>query len=178
MKFFGATAVAAAVALGLVAAAQVKAAGASAAEVKTNTSGARTYYHLALELTRDKLIERGPMIDADLGYRFSDGGQFEVYVQPELPGVAAPGCPAVTLRMPWSNPDSAEAARKVAAKQALFRQIEALRRGEGEAVPIVVELNPYLEGTPESGLRLTQCLAFFRQAHGTYVPHDGPLIRR
>lgn len=172
MKFFGAAALAAAVALGLAAAAEV-----SAAEVKANTSGARTYYHLTLELTRDKLIESGPMIDADLGYRFSDGGQFEVYVQPALPGVAAPGCQAVTLRMPWTNPDSAEAARKVAAKQALFQQIEALRQGETGSLEVVVELNPYVAGTPESGLRLTQCLAFFRQAQSAYVPHDGPLMK-
>lgn len=144
--------------------------------VKANVFGGRTYYHLTLELTRDRLVEIGAIGDPDLEYRFSDGGQFEVYLQGDLPGVAAPGCQGVTLRMPWTDPRSDGADEKIAGKRALFDRIQSLVRWhEIDSLDVVVELNPYVEQAPDGSLRLTQCLAFFRQAFGAYVAHDGPL---
>lgn len=144
--------------------------------VKANVFGGRTYYHLTLELTRDRLVEIGAVGDPDLEYSFSDGGQFEVYLQGDLPGVAAPGCQGATLRMPWTDPSSDGADAKIAGKRALFDRIQSLVRWhEIDSLDVVVELNPYVEEAPDGSLRLTQCLAFFRQAFGAYVAHDGPL---
>ncbi|NIA70764.1 hypothetical protein HBA54_19370 [Pelagibius litoralis] len=148
-----------------------------AGEVKTNIFGERAYYHLALELTKNTLVETGRVIDPDLGYRFGEGGMFEIYLTPSaLPkNVTASGCTAIKARMFWTNPTKPDAAERIAEKRALFQQIEALRRGESERVEVVLELNPYVEKTSEAELQLTQCVAFFRRAFGAYVPHDGPL---
>ncbi len=149
---------------------------AEADAVKANVFGGRTYYHLTLELTRDRLVEIGAIGDPGLEYTFSDGGQFEVYLQGDLPGAAAPGCQGVTLRMPWTDPSSDGADAKIAGKRALFDRIQSLIRWhEIDSLDVVVELNPYVEQAPDGSLRLTQCLAFFRQAFGAYVAHDGPL---
>ena len=151
-----------------------------AGTVKTNFFGERAYYHLTLSLTRDMLIESGRIVDPELGYRFAEGGMFEIYLMPSaLPeDVTAPGCSAVKARMFWTDPTKADAAVRIAEKRSLFQQIEALRRGEGEQVEVALELNPYVEKTPEAKLQLTQCVAFFRNAFGAYVPHDGPLDAR
>ena len=149
---------------------------AEAGEVAVNTYKGRAYHHLALELTPDMLVADPEVVDPDIGYAFSEGGLFEIYLAPPVPGVAAPGCRAVTVRMPWTDFTAPGAEDKIAVKRALFERIAALRGG-GPPVEVVLELDPYL--AEEKGrYRLTQCLAFFRQAFGAYVPHDGPLAGR
>lgn len=151
-----------------------------AGAVKTNFFGERAYYHLTLSLAKDMLIESGRIVDPELGYRFAEGGMFEIYLIPSaMPDdVTAPGCSAVKARMFWTDPTKVDAAGRVAEKRALFQQIEALRRGEREQIEVVLELNPYVQKMPEAKLELTQCVVFFRSAFGAYVPHDRPLDAR
>jgi hypothetical protein len=146
---------------------------AEAGQVAVNTYKGRAYHHLALDLTRGMLVEDAAVVDPDIGYAFSEGGLFEIYLAPPVPGVAAPGCRAVTVRMPWTDFTAEGAEEKIATKRALFERIAALRGG-GPPVAVVLELDPYL-AREEGRYRLTECLAFFRQAFGAYVGHDGPL---
>ena len=129
------------------------------------------YYHLRLDLTA-----------ADIDFAASDrhvrsGGQFEIRLRRERFPVAAPDCRGtLILRMPWTPPDAPDAAAKIVAKQALLVRILALAGGGGDAVTVVLELNPYVEVISRAPLRLrlTQCNVFFRQAAGGYIAHTGP----
>jgi hypothetical protein len=130
------------------------------------------YYHLRFGLT-------AAAIDfAASDRRARSGGQFELRLRPEQFPVPAPHCRGtLILRMPWTAPDVPEAAAKIAAKQELLARIFALAQAPGAVVPVVLELNPYVEVVSRSPLRLrlTQCNVFFRQAFGGYVDHTGPL---
>jgi len=126
------------------------------------------YYHLQLQLTASS-------IDFDLSDSTpSSGGQFEIRLRPESFPVPAPNCRGpIILRMPWTAPDAPGAKEKIAAKEVLLKRILALRQLSGEVLPVVVELNPYVEvvGRDPLQLQLTQCNVFFRHAFGAYVDH-------
>jgi hypothetical protein len=132
------------------------------------------YYHMRFVLTA-----------AAIDFTASDrrarsGGQFELRLRPEHFPVPAPHCrSSLILRMPWTAPNVPEATKKIVAKQALLERILTLEQNPQAVVPVVLELNPYVEivsSTPLQ-LRLTQCNVFFRQAVGGYVDDTGPLQR-
>ncbi|MGF1463649.1 MAG: hypothetical protein ACFB2Z_10880 [Maricaulaceae bacterium] len=149
---------------------------AQSSDVRENNFQGRTYHHLQLPLTTSMLTpnDQAP-IDPDIGYRFSDGGMFEIYLKPDLPGVQAPDCSSIVIRMPWTDSVYDDRSQKVAAKRILFDNIEGVRNGDTKYIDIVLELDPYLEKNNNGELQLTQCVAFFRQAFGAYVDHDEPL---
>jgi len=132
------------------------------------------YYHMHFELTA-----------AAIDFAASDrqvrsGGQFELRLHPEHFPVPAPHCRStLILRMPWTAPHVPAATDKIAAKQALLRRIWALAQAPNAIVPVVLELNPYVEVISRTPLRLqlTQCNVFFRHAFGGYVDTTGPLQR-
>ena len=62
---------------------------AAAGQVAVNTHEGRAYHHLALEITRDMLVEAAEVVDPEIGYAFSEGGLFEIYLAPPVPGIAA-----------------------------------------------------------------------------------------
>jgi hypothetical protein len=130
------------------------------------------YYHMRFGLT-------AAAIDfAASDRRARPGGQFELRLRPEQFPIPAPHCrDALILRMPWTGPDVPDAAAKIAAKQALLARIVALAQVPNDIVPVVLELNPYVEVISRAPLRLqlTQCNVFFRQAFGGYVDRTGPL---
>ena len=129
------------------------------------------YYHMRFGLTA-----------ASIDFAASDrraraGGQFELRLRPEVFPVPAPHCRGnLILRMPWTAPDAPDAAAKIAAKQSLLARIRALAQAPDDVVPVVLELNPYVEVISRNPLRLqlTQCNLFFRQASGGYVDRTGP----
>ncbi len=137
-----------------------------AAEVVVNTFAGRTYHHVTVNLGADAMRPGS----GDLAYSFSEGGMFEIYIHPELVGVAHPACSKLTVRMPWTNETRDGAEAKVAGKRALFNRIEAVRAGKTDLVEAVLELDPYLE-VADGSMRLTQCTVFFRHAFGGYVGH-------
>jgi len=79
--------------------------------------------------------------------------------------------------MPWTSPQSVEAQKKIAAKEDLLKHIWALEMHPNEGLPVVLELNPYVEVVSRTPLkvRLTQCNIFFRDADGAYVDKTGPI---
>lgn len=146
-------------------------------EIIANQTGDQAYHHVTLDLgTADLVLESG-LMDRDLAYTIVNGGQFEIYVRPDLLPIEAPGCEAaIIVRMPWTNPELPDADAAVADKAALLARFEALRGGQSESVRSTLELDPYLtfdaSGQPQT---LTQCTVFFRHAAGHYVNHNGPL---
>ncbi|MEM7442966.1 MAG: hypothetical protein AAF414_06520 [Pseudomonadota bacterium] len=148
-----------------------------AAEIVVNQSGGQTYHHITLEFTNADLALDTELMSRDLAYTLADGGQFEIYVSPEIFPIETPSCGnGVIVRMPWTNPDLPDAENAVAEKAALLDEFNALRAGQAETVLSTVELDPYLAlddaGNPQA---LIQCNVFFRQASGRYIPHNGPL---
>ncbi|MEO0823395.1 MAG: hypothetical protein AAF074_23630 [Pseudomonadota bacterium] len=123
------------------------------------------------------LVREGAVVDPDLGYRFSEGGMFEIYLAEPPAPVTARGCETVVVRMPWTDSAYADAPARIAGKRALFDALEGLLAGSVPSVPVVLELDPYLDRTG-GGYNLTQCLAFFRHAFGAYVPDTGPVAPR
>ncbi len=130
------------------------------------------YYHLRIELTA-KAVD---FASSDNAIR--SGGQFEIRLRPEYFPVPAPKCrTSLILRMPWTAPETAEAKEKIETKKALLKRILALHKDSHATVPVVIELNPYVEviNRKPLRLRLTQCNVFFRQAFGAYVDHTEPV---
>jgi len=129
------------------------------------------YYHLRLGLTAADIDFAGS------DRRARDGGQFELRLRPERFPVPAPRCRGtLILRMPWTAPDTPDAAAKIAAKERLLERLLALAQAPEDVVAVVLELNPYVEVVSRAPLRLrlTQCNVFFRQAAGGYVDRTGP----
>jgi hypothetical protein len=130
------------------------------------------YYHMHLVLT-------ATMIDFAASDRLArSGGQFELRLHPEHFPIPAPHCRnSLILRMPWTAPNVPDAAKKIAAKQALLARILALEQVPNAVVLVVVELNPYVEVISRTPLRLqlTQCNVFFRHAFGGYIDDTQPL---
>ena len=142
-----------------------------------NQTGDRTYHHITLDLGTADLVQPPGLMDRDLAYTLADGGQFEIYVRPDVLPIDAPGCEnGIIVRMPWTNPDLPDAGDAVADKAVLLAAFEALRDGQSESVRTTLELAPYLalnaSGQPQM---LTQCNVFFRHAAGHYIDHNGPL---
>lgn len=140
-----------------------------------NSFNGRTYHHAVLQLSPDLFSEGNAQIDPEIGYRFSDGGLFEIYLEADVFGPAAGRCKGVTIRMPWTDPAAADSAGKIAGKKALFERIESLRRSNGGVTKVVLQLDPYLSVEPSGEYRLTQCIVFFRTAFGGYIDHPNPI---
>lgn len=132
------------------------------------------YYHMHCSLTA-----------AAIDFAASDrqtksGGQFTLRLHPEHFPLPAPYCRStIILRMPWTDPTAPDAMSHIAAKEALLVRILSLAQAPQAVVPVVLELNPYVEVIRHKPLRLrlTQCNVFFRHAFGGYVDHTGPLQR-
>ena len=142
------------------------------AQIVANPGRYGPYYHLRLELTARAV----DFSASDNTIR--SGGQFEIRLRPEYFPVPAPKCrTSIILRMPWTPPATVEAKEKVEAKAVLLKRILALENDSHAAVPVVIELNPYVEVINHKPLRLrlNQCNVFFRQAFGAYVDHTGPV---
>jgi hypothetical protein len=150
----------------------VRASDPAVAEITVTPSRYGPYYHLRFELT-------AAAIDFAKSDRVaSSGGQFELQLRPEYFPVPAPHCrSSLSLRMPWTAPHTPAAAKKITAKQALLARIWALEQTPEEKVPVIIELNPYVEVISPAPLRLqlTQCNIFFRHAFGGYIDDSGPL---
>jgi len=134
-------------------------------ELRSVPSGDQTAYRLALDLRPDDLLEPAAMMERELAYRYSDGGQFEIYVPATLLPVSSPGCESgVIVRMPWTNPKARGAEAAMEGKRALFVALEELRARSTAEHRVFLELNPYVEGAPDEpgGLSLTRCTVFFR----------------
>ena len=146
--------------------------GSTKAEIVVNPGKYHPYYHMRFELRAEGIDFRR----SDNAVR--SGGQFEIWLRPEHFPVAAPYCRGLLiLRMPWTSPQTSGAAEKISAKEKLLARISALEHGPEAAVPVTVELNPYVEVISQNPLkaRLTQCNVFFRHASGAYIDHAGPL---
>jgi len=146
-------------------------------EIVVNQSGDQTYHHITLDLTNADLSMAAGLMSRDLAYSIADGGQFEIFVQPGVLPIEAPGCQdGIIVRMPWTNPDLPDADDAMADKTALLAQFDALRDGQVEEVRSTLELDPYLTldeaGRPHA---LSQCNVFFRHASGRYVDHNHAL---
>jgi hypothetical protein len=144
-----------------------------------DTSDAKaTHYLLELPLRLEDLVLAGPLMQREMAYTFVDGGQFELYVKPSVIPARNPGCEAIIVRMPWTNPELRDAAAAVEVKQKLFSRVVDLVQGRITEVPIVVQLDPYVEaaGSDRKDVSLTRCEVFFRHAPETfaYVDHLGP----
>lgn len=136
-------------------------------ELRSESSGAETTYRLALDLRPDDLLEPAPMMERELAYQYSDGGQFEIYVPASLLPVSSPGCESgLIVRMPWTNPKARGAEAAMEGKRVLFVALEELRARNTAEHRVFLELNPYVEGAPDEpgGLSLTRCTVFFRHA--------------
>ena len=146
--------------------------GASDEQIVINQGRYGPYFHLRLELKADA-------IDFTHSDRVaSSGGQFELRLHREKFPVPAPNCRGpIILRMPWTSPQSVEAKQKIAVKEDLLKRIWALEKHPDEVLPVVIELNPYVEVASNKPfkLRLTQCNVFFRDADGAYIDDTGPI---
>jgi hypothetical protein len=132
------------------------------------------YYHMHINLIA-KAIDFSKSDHA-----IKPGGQFEIRLRPELFPVTAPNCKGlIILRMPWTNPDSTNADRKIAVKNDLLERILSLKKSQN-SIPVSVELNPYMKIMSHEPLKvqLTQCNIFFRHANGGYIEHTGPLMKK
>jgi hypothetical protein len=104
----------------------------------------------------------------------SEGGEFEVIVQPSAFPVPAPSsCKGIIVRMPWtlySQPPNVKA--NIVAKKALYDQILTIKSNSGGHVNVVLELNPYITvmQTNPLKLQLSECNVFFRDVSGKYTP--------
>jgi hypothetical protein len=130
------------------------------------------YYHLRFALTAESVDF------ANSDRRARSGGQFELRLRSGRFPIPAPRCRgSIILRMPWTSRSDPNAPEKIRAKQALLQRIRRLERGRGEAVSVVLELNPYVQvlSTSPLELELTECNVFFRHASGGYVDHTDPL---
>jgi hypothetical protein len=129
------------------------------------------YYHLRLAL-------KAEAIDFAQSDRTApSGGQFELRLRREKFPVPAPNCRGpIILRMPWTSPQAVEAKKKIAVKEDLLKRIWALEKYPNEALPVVIELNPYVKVVSHTPLKvqLTQCNVFFRDADGSYIDDTGP----
>jgi hypothetical protein len=146
--------------------------GASDEQIVVNPGRYGSYYHLSLALKAD-VIE---FAQSDRVAR--SGGQFELRLRREKFPVPAPNCRGpIILRMPWTSLQSVEAKKKIAAKEDLLKRIWALEKHPTEVLPVVIELNPYVEVVSNTPLKvqLTQCNVFFRDAYGAYVDDTGPV---
>ncbi len=145
--------------------------------IVANQSGDRTYHHITFNLTPDDLVLDQETMSRALAYMLTDGGQFEIYVRPNLLPIETPTCEGgVIVRMPWTIPTLSDADEAVAEKAALLAEFDALRAGQTAMVQSTIELDPYLTiddaGQP---LALTQCNVFFRHASGRYIDHNSAL---
>jgi hypothetical protein len=124
------------------------------------------YFHMRFDLTAAGIDFS--QTDRSVG----PGGQFTVRLRPEHFPVLAPSCRGdLILRMPWTSPSVPDANLKIAAKMALLARILTLEHPPDATVPVVLELNPYVQMISRTPLllRLTQCNVFFRQVFGAYV---------
>ena len=152
----------------------VLASGGTGSAIVVNPGRYGPYYHMRFMLTA-----------AAIDFTASDrrarsGGQFELRLWPEHFPIPAPHCrSSLILRMPWTAPNVPEATKKIVAKQALLERILSLEHNPNAVVPVVLELNPYVELISSTPLRLqlTQCNVFFRHAFGGYVDDAEPLQR-
>lgn len=143
-------------------------------EIVVNQGRYGPYYHMRFELT----VAAIDFAESDRMMR--SGGQFELRLHLGHFPVSAPDCrSSLILRMPWTAPSALDAAKKIAAKQALLERILALEQDPEAVVSVVLELNPYIEVTSRTPLQLqlTHCNLFFRHAFGGYVDYTGPLQR-
>ena len=126
-----------------------------AVEVTVNPGKYSDYYHMPY------LLQPGKYQVND-AYGFNDGGQFEVLVPKQYFPVPAPNCRRnIIIRMPWSEHE--------ATKKALYETLLTAT----EPVPVILELNPYVEVLQEQplSLELTYCNVFFRHRNGDYYRH-------
>ncbi len=140
-----------------------------------NSFAGRSYHHASLKLSPELLSADTTKIDPEIGYRFAEGGLFEIYLKPDVFGRAALHCSQVKIRMPWTSPTAEDSARKIEHKKALFERIERMRKDKSGSLELVLQLDPYLSFQSADNYKLTQCIAFFRTAFGAYVDHRNPI---
>ena len=123
-------------------------------------------------------MRSGPLLEREMAYTFVDGGQFEIYIEPSVIPVRNPGCEAIIVRMPWTNPELRDAAAAVEVKRELFSRVDDLVHDRSTELTVVVQLDPYVEATKGNpkDVSLTRCEVFFRYVPETfaYVDHLGP----
>lgn len=144
--------------------------------IKFNKFGERTFHHLFLEINKDVLRSAPTGNNTGLEYQFSDGGMFEIFIEPPLANISHPQCNLITVRMPWTDNLLENAADFVSEKRNTFDEIMAVKNGVLNSTQVVLQLDPYFEiddGTP----RLTRCTVFFRQAFGRYIDNVEPISR-
>lgn len=148
------------------------------AEIHVQTSDDRTSYLVELVLRRDDLVLEGELLAREMAYTLVDGGQFEIYVRPAVLPARGPGCEAVIVRMPWTDPKLRGAAPALEAKRQLFARLDDVVHARSADARVVLQLDPYVEvaAGPPLAVSLTQCTVFFRHAHDSYayVDHLGP----
>ncbi|GAA4650325.1 hypothetical protein GCM10023116_26080 [Kistimonas scapharcae] len=155
-----------------------------ATEIHVSPGKYNDYYHLRFALTPENCKLSIPPTErqhrfANNTYEFSESGQFEVFIRKQAFPIPAPHISSefLILRMPSTAPDTPDAHHHIAAKRALFEQIQTMKsKGKG-SVDVSIELNPYvtvLKRTPLT-LELSGRNVFFRQAKGEYIDYVGPL---
>ena len=144
------------------------------------------YYHLLLKLHPPDFEltvpadQRRPRYTTENRYEFSENGQFEIFLRKEAFPVPAPKCERyIIIRMPGTDPSSADAARKLGQKRGLFDALKELKNSAAGARDVAIELNPYVQVVRRDPpqLELTECNVFFRQADGAYIDRAGPLSK-
>jgi len=144
-------------------------------EIRKSDSGKAVHYLMMFELTRDNTVFPGvdPDVSATPGASFTlrDGGQFEVEIMKSAFPVSAPACKTrLILRMPWTNSEAPQGKVAIADKEALFARLDKLRQRQLGAVPVAIDLSPYVKATAAPpGVELTACNIFFRDVGGRYV---------
>lgn len=147
-----------------------------AVEVVVVTAGKLDYYHLEYSLTRNNFVSFAEMSEQDF---LIEGGQFEFEISRATFPIAAPACSGnLLIRMPRGEVDSSAGRQNAGKKHQLYQALLAMYKGEltaASAVPVVLELNPYVERLSRGRYELTACNLFFRHLDGRYIPYTGRL---
>lgn len=147
----------------------------TAPRVHVERGGDEPLVYVELTIHPGDLVTTGPSMERDLAHAFSDGGQFEIFVRPQLLPVETPECPdGLIVRMPWTNPELAEAETAVERKRDLFSRLMEVHEGRRSSARVVLELDPYVTVSTDEPPRiaLSRCTVFFRYEPGTYAYID------
>ncbi len=149
-------------------------AGVADSEIRENLGTYTTYYHLGFDLHATNFKMRSSTGRTML---LSEGGMFEIYVDPKQFPVPAPNCHSeLILRMPWTDANTHSASDAIEQKLDLYRRIKRLAATGDGVVRVSIELNPYVSrSTNAVGLELDFCNIYFRTAHGSYIGHQDAL---
>ncbi len=150
-----------------------------------SATGGHTFYYIEFALTSSNSSTIVPPNYQNSQWRpetnsvFGEGGMFEVFIRAADFPIPAPRCNGdwIILRMPSTQEPDEEVSEKIAAKKALWKNLQQIYASKSGSQKVVIELDPYIRVLDSTGpkLELEYCNVFFRHAYGSYVPYVGPL---